>query len=278
MRKNLATQYCCFCGLLHGQTKKKMQQPFVLWKCSNCKTVQLYPKPTDQELSEIYSQDYFCSQKVGYSNYASQEAALKKTYSHLLEIHKINVKGKIILDVGSGPGFFLSLAKEKGASDLYAIEPSLEAQKALRAMGVTLLGDKIENTEIEKHFDIIACIQTLEHLMEPKILLSKLYSALEETGLLIIAVPNYNSWLRIFLGRKWPSYKIPEHLTYFNKKTLTYALNQSGVRNFTITNMAHYFPLAIIQDNGIKIIPKKLASKLFKLKSTSLVAIVKKES
>jgi 2-polyprenyl-3-methyl-5-hydroxy-6-metoxy-1,4-benzoquinol methylase len=270
-------QDCCFCGPQVGTHIRKLKFPYALWKCSKCELVQIYPKPTKQELSEIYSKEYFNSQDSGYSDYFFQEASLIKTYSELLFTHKIDVKGKSVLDVGSGPGFFLSLMKEKGASSFYAIEPAPEAQKFLQNNGVALIGNNIEDYEIKKEFDLIACMQTLEHIYHPQVLLNKLYNSLKKDGKLIIAVPNYNSWLRMCLGIKWPSYKVPEHLTYFNKKTFTFALKQSGITNFEIKTMDYYFPLRIIRDNGIRLIPTQWNSKLVKIRSTSLVAIIKKE-
>jgi 2-polyprenyl-3-methyl-5-hydroxy-6-metoxy-1,4-benzoquinol methylase len=277
IKRKPTNQDCCFCGLQVGVHIRKLQFPYALWKCSKCKLVQIYPKPSTQELSEIYSKEYFNSQKSGYSDYFFQEASLIKTYNKLLFKHRINVKDKSVLDVGSGPGFFLSLMKEKGASSLFAIEPAPEAQKFLQNKGVVLISNNIEDYEIKIKFDLITCMQTLEHIYHPQILLNKLYNSLKKDGKLIIAVPNYNSWLRICLGAKWPSYKVPEHLTYFNKNTLASALKQSGITNFVIKTMVYYFPLRIIRDNGIRLIPIQWNSKIVRMRSTSLVVIIKKE-
>jgi 2-polyprenyl-3-methyl-5-hydroxy-6-metoxy-1,4-benzoquinol methylase len=269
-------QVCCLCGPSAGTRRKNLEEPYFLWKCNLCNLVQLFPKPTEKQLAEIYSIDYFRSPDSGYRDYNSQEVSLRNTYKAMLKKYEMDLVDKSVLDVGSGPGYFLKLAKESGARSLFAIEPAIQVHSQLRTMNIEILGENIGNVKVAAPLDLISCFQTLEHIPDPVDFLKKMFDFLDHDGLLVISVPNYNSWLRMFLGKKWPSYKVPEHLTYFNKDTLGLTLKKAGLSHFTIAKMEHYFPFSILQENGIAILPNRLASKLFRLRSTSLIALVTK--
>ncbi len=58
---------------------------------------------------------------------------------------------------------------------------------------ITYLCDTFERIEINKHFDAVFLIHTLEHLDDPKFVLEKIKSWLTPAGLLFVAVPNANA-------------------------------------------------------------------------------------
>jgi hypothetical protein len=55
-----------------------------------------------------------------------------------------------------------------------------------------------------------------------------------------------NSPLRKVMGRRWPSFKIPEHILYFDAKSLSDLMEKAGLTNVRALPYPHAFPLALI--------------------------------
>jgi SAM-dependent methyltransferase len=73
-------------------------------------------------------------------------------------------------------------------------------------------------------FDAITLFDLIEHVYEPRRFIEALAAQLRPGGQLLVATPNCRSLLARATGRRWVSYKIPEHVTYFSPRTLAHAL------------------------------------------------------
>ena len=164
---------------------------------------------------------------------------------NILETNKI--KNKKILDVGSGGGFFLRRAKEKGW-DVLGIEPSLTAAKYAEKYKIPTIVDFFEKIDFTKHkkFGAIHMNAVLEHSRSPNQILKISHDILEKKGMLIVEVPNEFNPLQLIaqksLGKdEW--WVVPkEHLNYFNFNSLSKLLKRNG---FEITLKQATFPLEI---------------------------------
>lgn len=135
------------------------------------------------------------------------------------------------LDIGSGFGFFTKAAIENGF-DVTAINPSRWENDVFEQMnGFRPIEKFIEDVELDKEFDLIIMSQVLEHLDDIDNILKKIKSLMTENGVLVIAVPNIDSFLVKLLGTRDNSCLwVPEHLNYFSKKGLMTYLNRLGFR------------------------------------------------
>jgi len=146
------------------------------------------------------------------------------------------------LDVGSGSGFFLKRAKERGWT-VNGIEPNKIASNYSEKIGIPVINDFFQNIDNKKmkKYDVINLFDVLEHVHNPSELLKKCHRLLKSGGIIVIEVPNdYNPlqkivqkslkkeeyWLTILTKSRnynWAS-KI-DHVNYFNffslKKLLT---------------------------------------------------------
>jgi SAM-dependent methyltransferase len=73
-------------------------------------------------------------------------------------------------------------------------------------------------------FDAITLYDIIEHVYAPRRCAEALRAQLRPGGHLLIATPNCESLLSRFTGRRWVSYKIPEHVIFFSPLTLAHAL------------------------------------------------------
>ena len=59
-----------------------------------------------------------------------------------------------------------------------------------------------------------------EHLENPRQIKQWLYNHLSSPGVLIIAVPNFNSWEAKYYGEHWAAYDVPRHLWHFSQESI----------------------------------------------------------
>ncbi|WP_291787507.1 class I SAM-dependent methyltransferase [Cecembia sp.] len=134
------------------------------------------------------------------------------------------------LDFGSGKGQFLHQAQEAGWKVL-GIETAKErAGFAREKYGVEVIGDQYKSGIVgEGNFDVISLFHVLEHLPQPLSLLQELVQKnLRAGGILVIEVPNLDSWQHAIAGGKWLHLDIPKHLSHWNEKLLVEKVETLG--------------------------------------------------
>ena len=119
---------------------------------------------------------------------------LKKELGRLKAIEKFTKKGKL-LDVGAGPGYFLSVAK-KYKWQVYGTELSNAARKwAKKHYQINLTSASLPQAFLQtNNFDVITFNAVLEHLFDPAVYLKAAYRLLKPSGLLVVRVPNLSSF------------------------------------------------------------------------------------
>lgn len=135
-----------------------------------------------------------------------------------------------LLDFGAGKGLFLNLAKHHGL-DVKGVETSApRAEYARNYFGLTINSSYYSKGKIfGQSFEAITIFHVLEHLEKPFELLHHLVEEnLAAEGLLIIEVPNFESWQSKWAGKYWLHLDVPRHLSHFSPKTLENHLKEIG--------------------------------------------------
>jgi len=122
-----------------------------------------------------------------------------------------DLKGKKLLEVGSGWGLFVALAR-KQAIESYGIEPEEEVyQTSLKVLeGYGLSQDIIKQAPGEKipfednTFDVVYSTMVLEHVKDPKKVIRESVRVLKKGGYLQFVIPNYGSFWEGHYGILWP--------------------------------------------------------------------------
>ena len=78
--------------------------------------------------------------------------------------------------------------------------------------------------------DMILLHSFLEHEVNPLELLKASSKKLSKKGLLIIKVPNYESWNRKVRQAKWCGFRYPDHVNYFSPKTLKLFIEAANLK------------------------------------------------
>ena len=113
-----------------------------------------------------------------------------------------DVKGKKLLDVGCGAGYLLeqALEKEINATGIDISETAIKKAKT-RAPKAKLIQGIGEKLQFPSHsFDIVTCLGSLEHFLNPEKALKEMYRVLKRDGLVCIVLPNRWAIDAIFEG------------------------------------------------------------------------------
>lgn len=136
-----------------------------------------------------------------------------------------------LLDVGCGYGFFSNDALKNGF-DVIALElASTERNIASQMTGLEPIEKSFEDFQpLEKVFDVVLMSQILEHAFDINLWMKKAHKILKPNGLIVIALPNFNSIFRRIMQANDPFICPPAHLNYFSRKSLSLLLSNHGFK------------------------------------------------
>jgi len=136
--------------------------------------------------------------------------------------------GKRLLEVGCGTGADLIWARQQGW-DVHGLELSESAVNIARQRGLDVQCATFETANLNLNsFDCIIMSQVLEHLYSPTLALRRCYELLRPGGLLLIAVPKFDSWTRHAMGNYWHNLLFPIHLHHFDQDVLERMVRNAG--------------------------------------------------
>jgi SAM-dependent methyltransferase len=218
-------------------------------RCRACGLTQLSPLPDVDIQTALYGDAYFeGAGGVGYADYAAQEEEYLATFADDLDRIADFVTSGSILDVGCGYGYFVRLALERGL-DAWGVDVSEHAISVARQRlaGRVFSGMLGSIPEIDgRTFDVIYASHVVEHVPDPATFVRDLASRLTDRGVVVLVTPNVASWLARFSGRRWVSYKVPEHLAYYGPDTMKELLGRSGLEMIAIDPAQQYYRLPFL--------------------------------
>ncbi len=206
-------------------------------RCNQCKLEYLNPRVKEKIITKSYKY------VVDKSHLTQNIFRIKTFYNCLKKIQKkLNIKNldnKLGLDVGSASGSFLYAAKQLGFK-CKGIEPSIWLTNyGKKKYKVDLHQGTLDTFKFKSKFDIIFFWDVLEHLSNLNGALKKVKKISKKNGLLIINVPDKNSFVARIFGRRWPFY-LNVHLYNFDEKSITRLLNKY---NFKLIKQYPHFQI-----------------------------------
>lgn len=234
----------------HNGTILDSKNGFDVIDCAVCGFKHIVPIPTTEELENIYRHKYYTDEKPLYlERYQEDLDWWNLVYSERYDTFEENIDSsrRRILDVGSGPGYFLLHGKQRGW-DVLGIEPSAQAAAHGRELGIEIV-DAFLTDETASHlgqFDVVHMSLVLEHIPDPANLLNLVWNLLTPGGFICVTVPNdYNPFqqtLRTAQGYQPWWVTPPHHLNYFTPDSLCRLLENCG---FSIELCEATFPIDV---------------------------------
>jgi hypothetical protein len=185
--------------------------------CTNCGLI--YNSRFDKDLVN-YSQESECWQ--GYSTvFNSFNSELVKSL-----VDDFDIKNKFVIEIGSGSGDFLNQLCIVGNNEGTGFDPAYNDEKqSTAAERVKFIKDYYSDKYSELQADAYFCLMTLEHIYNPKKLITDIRKSMHNTdSRLFIQVPNMTQILDE--SRFWDIYY--EHCNYFTRESLLNFLSING--------------------------------------------------
>lgn len=245
---DLETPPCPLCGSREIARRGPREGPFGAVRC-RCGMWYLAPRLAEEAMAAAYRQEsYFEGEGPGYSSYLAQEETLRRTFRHLIAaLERRGMAGGRLLEIGCAYGFFL---EEAAAAFAETVGTDFSPEIALRAKGRAdrVLVGGLEALDPGERFDLVASIHVIEHVYDPVAFVARAREHLAPGGWLVLATPDMGGFWRHLLGPRWPFYKMPEHVTYFDRGTLARLLAAGGFEDVRPIPYASYFSLGLVAE------------------------------
>jgi 2-polyprenyl-6-hydroxyphenyl methylase/3-demethylubiquinone-9 3-methyltransferase len=118
------------------------------------------------------------------------------------ECGRTPLAGKAALDVGCGAGLLAEPLARMGAK-VIGIDATPEviavARQHASAMGLEIDYRTGDVQQLEGQFDLITCMEVIEHVADPAAFVKALARRLAPDGLLLLSTPNATSWSRLMM-------------------------------------------------------------------------------
>ncbi|MCX6765907.1 MAG: glycosyltransferase [Candidatus Moranbacteria bacterium] len=203
--------------------------------CNDCEIGISTPFLSDEELSSYYPDEY-------------EAYKPKKSFAAFLQTKKYRGDLKIILkntsynnstlfEIGSGRGEFLNEAKKIGFI-VEGIEPGKSGiEFAKNNFNIDLQNGFASGIKYNKKYNIIVGRHVLEHINDFNKCLTDIFqNGLDDSGLLFIKIPRFDSWEARFFGKFCSGFDLPRHRVHFTKRGVKKLLFRVGFENIKILN------------------------------------------
>ena len=188
--------------------------------CQACGFRFVHPTPSPDDLSRHYDSAF----AKAYGNYVAAKEMKKEHFRYQLDrvADSLPGTGACMLDVGCASGFLLEVGGERGW-DVHGVELETKARDAASSsirdrIHIGLL-DQVDFGLDDRPFDLITAFDLIEHVGDPRAMLSQCRELLAASGRLVVQIPCIDSLGARLLGRRWYHYSAPSHLSYFNQQT-----------------------------------------------------------
>lgn len=208
------------------------KESFKIDECLNCGLLFTNPRPADEDLGRYYK-------SPAYISHTNQSSGLfGKTYQ-VLRSWNIRRKTRLldqyakrgrILDYGCGTGEFLAACNHQHWQ-VQGVELSDEVRdRAIKTHQISVIAPNRLNTLSPSTYDAVTMWHVLEHVSELKQTCSNLIEKLKPGGILIVAVPNPQSWDANYYKKYWAAWDLPIHLYHFNRENIKQLFSPMGMK------------------------------------------------
>ncbi len=179
----------------------------------------LRTNPVPQDLDKYYESENYIS------HHQDQGGLKEKIYKKFQQLN-LNYKRNIlstylpkhahVLDYGCGAGEFLKFIEDDFTT--FGFEPNESARTAAasKTEKTTILPDLLAISN--ENLDAITLWHVFEHIENQQDIIEIFYNKLKTKGLLVIAVPNYQSYDASYYKNSWAAYDVPRHIYHFSKE------------------------------------------------------------
>ena len=231
---------------------------FTVIDCGACRFKHIVPIPTPAELERVYGHEYYSAAKPLYIQHHIEDREwLDLVYAERFDAFErlLGAQRRRLLDVGSGPGFFLAHGAGRGWA-VRGVEPSTQAVAYSRGLGLEIAEGFLDESSAPAlgRYDVVHMNEVLEHVPDPRRMLGIVRGLLDPGGLVALMVPNdyspFQSALRDACGFAPWWVAPPHHVNYFDVDSIQRLLAE----RFEVVSVETTFPIDIFLLMGVNYI------------------------
>lgn len=195
--------------------------------CLDCDVERLYDRVSESRLDLLY-ENYYASKDPSPAELEQQLSnptfALRRRRLESL----VEGRARRILEIGCGDGNFLATLRRAGwevQGQEFGADTSALVE---RRHGFPMITGPLESVSVAREFPVVAAYHVFEHIYHPAAWLKQVRQFVEPNGLLHLQVPNAASLTRKVSGDVWSGLVFPQHVYFYEPRTLQRVLDRSG--------------------------------------------------
>lgn len=201
------------------------EERFEVRRCDGCGLAATWPPASEGDLARFYPDEYW-----GESSEPAQAWIVRSQREKTSAVERHAPGGGRLLDVGCGAGFFLR-ALDPARWERWGVEIAPRSAAAAErhvGEGRVVAGRLADAPLDEGSFDVVTFWASLEHVVDPRADLDRARRLLAPSGLLVVQVPNVESYQARWYGPDWFALDLPRHRFHFSPETLGRLLGAAG--------------------------------------------------
>jgi len=232
----------------HSETNLHHPNDLYIIQCKKCGLFFLSPRLKKEAMHKVYeTMTYFKgNSNVGYNDYEEQKKTLILTFNWFLKkLKRKKLIGGALLDVGCGSGLFLEKSKPFFSKTVGTDLCKDMANEAAKRCDVALCGGPLAAKKFGP-FNLITTIGVIEHIYNPIDFLEECVALLAPGGHIILVTPNIKGiWYKI-MKKRWPSFKLPEHIAYYHPDAMRELAKRTSMTLKGFFSYHQVFPLSLV--------------------------------
>lgn len=234
------TKFCPICG--HKEFSEFLTctdffttgETFDLKRCESCGFLFTQNFPAEAIIGKYYEVPEYVSHsdtKTGIVNYLyhlSRNWMLKRKANRVIQA--AGIAQGTILDYGCGTGYFVREMEQRGWSAI-----GIEKSDAARDFAKSKFNSELQPLDQldaipDESCDVITLWHVLEHVENLELLVAEIKRVLKPSGVLILALPNSESYDAHYYGEYWAAFDVPRHLWHFSPNTIKLFCEKYGLK------------------------------------------------
>ena len=211
----------CWCGGSLGASRS-----LLVGECQECGTGVLRQRLTEASYERWYQTGDYRRWVMGSSEVSigqlTKEIRRAEGALRFLSDHAFDVYGKSVMDVGSGAGGTLIVARLLRARSLLGVDSDPRSQGVPAAFGIQVL----DELPVADNWDRVVCSHLIAHIIRPVEVLRMLAMYLSPDGCLYVETPAWGPKAEVKLPHPW----------YFTPDSLRLMAERAGLKVVAMTD------------------------------------------
>ena len=153
-------------------------------------------------------------------------------------------RGLVLCDVGCGDGKFLEGISRRW--EKHGLEPGREAAARCRGRGLDVAVGTPLTTNAPGTYDVVTCIDTIEHMLHPQVELDAMARMLRPNGLLFVLTGDAGLWTARLPGSRWEYLHCVGHVSILSRRALLEMMKRTSLEVLYHRTVNHHAGIELI--------------------------------